>query len=33
MEGDPLSKNLLKIMKETNFQAPDDWKGYRFFAE
>jgi len=30
---DPLSKNLIKYMEKTNFVAPPDWKGYKFFAE
>jgi hypothetical protein len=30
---DSLSKNLLQIMGETNFIAPEDWAGHRHFSE
>lgn len=32
-DSDPLSRNLLKFMSETNYVAPSDWKGYKFFSE
>lgn len=27
------TRNLLSIMSETNFQAPDDWQGFRSLTE
>ena len=30
---DPLSMNLIKYMQKTDFEAPPDWKGYKFFNE
>ena len=26
------SENLIKVMEEHNFKAPDDWQGYRIFS-
>jgi len=30
---DPLTNNLLKFMEKTDFQPPEDWKGYKYFQE
>lgn len=32
-EKEPVTQNLLKFMKETDFNPPADWKGYKFFNE
>ena len=31
--NDPLTKNLLKFMSETDFVPPANWKGYKFHQE
>ena len=33
MPNDPLTKNLLKFMSETDFVPPRNWKGYKFHQE
>jgi hypothetical protein len=30
---EPVTERLLRFMSETNFIAPPDWKGYKFFSE
>ncbi len=31
--NDPLSTNLIKFMEKTDFEPPQDWKGYKYFQE
>ena len=30
---EPVTERLLRFMSKSNFEAPPDWKGFKFFSE